>query len=509
MGIVLGLCIGTFVRVRRLLATTLLFLLGLGCVGPGTVLKRTWIEVSTPNFTIWSCQSEGATLELARDLELFRSVVEFIDGRPLPVSPVPIRVYAFDNLSYGSIKPQEMGSNVRGFFQQTMRENVIVLSPAHRDATGVIQHEYVHFLLQNHGDFIYPPWYHEGFAEFLSTVQLERGKVEIGKPVRGMSGLSMGRWTPLEKLLGATDARKVSVTGMYGESWALVHYLYVGREGEGRAVKQLTDYFRARERGLSVEDSVQRGFGLSVDQLESELRKYVRRKRFKFVAVGLENFDLGATPTVRSLAPAEVSIVMGQLSLRWGRSDQALQYFQEALLLDPTSPRAGLGLANTHRAANRGAQAEVEYGAVLEAAPDDAVVHLDYANFLYWQARATTDAAARAQLARRARRHYVKSWKLDGSVPETYAGYGATFLLEGQPAEKGFKTLQHAHEVLPSSFEIRIGLARMYWALGRPAEARRMLLTVFGYTHDEAQRKEVEEILAETGGVPGSDASDT
>lgn len=66
-----------------------------GCSSVG-IHERLWVEARTPHFTIWSCQEEDETLELAHRLELFRSVVEAVSGAPLPTSTVPIHVYAFD-----------------------------------------------------------------------------------------------------------------------------------------------------------------------------------------------------------------------------------------------------------------------------------------------------------------------------------------------------------------------------------------------------------------------------
>ena len=48
------------------------------------------------------------------------------------------------------------------------------------------------------------------------------------------------------------------------------------------------------------------------------------------------------------------------------------------------------------------------------------------------------------KLAALARRHYARSQELDDSLPEAYAMYGATFLLEGEEAERGLEPLQHA-----------------------------------------------------------------
>jgi len=74
--------------------------------------------------------------------------------------------------------------------------------------------------------------------------------------------------------------------------------------------------------------------------------------------------------------------------------------------------------------------------------------------------------------------------------------YGATFLLEGEETQRGLEPLEHASQMLPSSLEIKLLLARLYARLGRSMAARSLALAVYSRTHSEATRAEAQEIAA-------------
>jgi tetratricopeptide (TPR) repeat protein len=490
--------------VTRALAVALIAFAALtvpGCVSTGNLHQRPWVEVRTPNFMILSCRKPGDAVELARRLEIFRSVAEFTIGRKLPTSAVPTTVYAFDTpITYRPFAERY----VAGYFRPTMRGNTIVIGGPKStgvDPLIVIQHEYVHYLLSSDGGFLYPIWYHEGFAEFLGNTHIAEDRVMIGDfPDVHTIGLRGPRMR-IEKLLSVSAGSRIRVEVFYARSWALVHYLNFGRDGSQNTTAQLTRYFRDLGRGATQAQAVQHAFGISIDQLGDELDDYISDNEFKSVVVGVDSFDPGAEPTLRIPSQAEVATHLGGLLLAREKFDAAASYFDAALELEPGSARALSGIAEARAAQGREDEAEVAFAAALAEAPDDALTHLAYANFLRQRAEAATDDGERATLAREARRHYLKSWKLDDSIPETYAMYGSTYLLDGQEATLGEETLEHAHELLPSSPEIKIRLARLKLETGHPKDARRLALATAAGNHDEAVKEEIEEILDRTGGA--------
>jgi tetratricopeptide (TPR) repeat protein len=462
--------------------------------------ERDWVEVRTPHFEIVSSLGEDATRELARDAELFHTATQFVMGTPLRAPAVPTRIYAFDGRGF------RRPFAVRGApssFLPSLRETVIVLRTGggwQGDTTQSLRHEYVHYLLRNHGGFDQPLWFDEGSAEFLSTVRVEEGRGELGSFRRDHVRLLRGQpWVPLIRILKAQDLegwgeRKRAV--FHAESWAFVHYLNFGLEGRGRGQKQLSRYFRLIADGASHERAVREGFGASPGSLDRKLQRYVRGERFDAVALRFGHSEAVEASELRPLARDEVVTRLGWLLISLGRAKPAQRYFERAIGANPSNARAHAGLGSADGLRRRWDAAIPHFGRALGIAPDDALNQLDVGAHYHARARETGDAEARAKLAALARRHYARSRKLDDSLPEAYAMYGATFLLEGEETERGVKPLEHASQMLPSSLEIKLLLARLYSRLGRSLKARSLALAISSRTHSEATRAEAQQLAA-------------
>jgi hypothetical protein len=196
-----------------------------------------------------------------------------------------------------------------GVFWPSMSHNRLLatLSTGRAGMTtmDVIQHEYVHFLLFSHGTFIYPPWYNEGYSEFLGATRVRASDVEIGRttshgpPVLEFWGRDV--WTPVSSLLsfGVGGHAEEDVMQRYPQSWALVHYLYFGRQGKPKGPRQVARYLRLVAKGSSVADAVQDAFGVDVDTLDEELQAYVEKGHYPGAVVKLDRFP--PAPARRSL----------------------------------------------------------------------------------------------------------------------------------------------------------------------------------------------------------------
>jgi len=482
----------------------------LGCITPTsmTIDEQPWIELETQNITIWTCAHERTARRLARNLELFRSVSEFVIGGKLPKARLPLRMIHFPDVkSYATFAP----SRSSGVYLPSMRDNTLLSSGT---SMHVIQHEYTHFLLDSHSNFIYPPWYHEGFAEFLGATRFRGRDVEIGGSTHSGSPRLTYRgrdaWSHVRELLafGVGGHRGKGVQQFYAESWAFVHYLYFGRGAGTNGARQVGRYLKLVQEGADIDVAVKSAFGITVEQLDQRLRDYVAANRYKVLIRDVEKFGAIEEPTVTPLDPLDVALQLGELARRHGNEREARNYFDKVLAKRPQDAGALVGKALLQLSEERDEEIEAMFRQALAADPDDARTHLMLGNSLHWWAsKEEEDAAARASLARRARKHYVKSWKLDDRVPETYAQYGATFLLEGEDAEKGLETLQRAHELLPASVRIQGALAQVHMKIGHEELARRLALSAYSspsYATDMSKEdiERLEEILESTGGLP-------
>lgn len=144
-------------RARLRLLVCLIPMLGSACLVP--IEERPWVVVSSPNFEILSTMKPEASVALAEDLERFRALVFTTTRASRFESPVPTRITAFARMS--EFAPYRPGPDVVGVFQPGLRENSVMLADYSKALTAseVIQHEYVHFVLDNGTSQSYPLWY--------------------------------------------------------------------------------------------------------------------------------------------------------------------------------------------------------------------------------------------------------------------------------------------------------------------------------------------------------------
>jgi len=485
--------------VRRPNAALVGLVVLLGCVTT-PLPDRDWVEVRTPHFEIVSSLSANDTIDLARNAELFHSATEFVLGAAFPAPVVPTRIYAFDGR--GFTRPFNRRGEP-GYFLPSLRAAIIVLRTGdgwRLDATESLRHEYVHYLLGNHGGFERPLWFDEGSAEFLSTVEVKDGHVDLGRLRQDHVTLLRDQpWIPLIRILRARDLedwgkRKRSI--FQAESWAFVHYLNFRRGETGQGQAQLGRYFERIAEGVSHERAVEQAFGVSSSDLDGELRRYVRSARFTSVAFRLRHSEAVDTSEMRPLARDEVLTHLGWLSISLARAKQAQRYFERAVGDNPGNARAHAGLGAADALRGRWESAIPHYGRALEIAPGDPLTQVDVGTYYDGRARATGDAETRASFAALARRHYARSWELGDPLPEAYAMYGATFLLEGEATERALEPLEEANRMLGSSLEIKLLLARLYSKLGRYRQARAQVVAVFSRTHSPLMRDRARDLLA-------------
>lgn len=474
------------------LALSILLLGGLGCA-TGSAHLRPWLEVRTTNFTILTPHGEGEALELARSLELFRSVTEVTTGTTVR-ERVPLRVYALDRGTYRGFALR----NASGYFLNSPRQSTIVMGDPRADEADVLRHEYAHFVIHNEGRFAYPPWYDEGFAEFLSNVEVGADSIDIGRAQRQrIQSLGRTGWIPVGEVMARRNLQGMSrrdVSSFYSISWALVHYLSVGREQKGTQ-HDLATYLRALRRGVGNDEAVLRGFGIDTESLDRALRRYVENGRYTYYSAPLDLFDPGEEPRLRPLSSSEAAVALGDLSAQTQRYGRARAYYHAALGLAPGNPRAMAGLADALAREGDWQTAAGWYDRALAAGADDAIVQLEYAKYRHALARGARDPDRRVDEVQAARRHYARSQALDPALPEAFEGHGSTFLLEGQDPRGGLEFLEEAHRMLPSSIEIKISLARLYARLGQKERARDLALVASMWNHAPELDEELAALL--------------
>lgn len=344
---------------HALTALAVMVLLGCFALGPDAppasmdraIGLDAWVLATSPGIEIASAAGEQRTLELARELQIFRALARTLSQAP--VEPrVPTRILVFPDrrayVHFGS-------SSTAGEFHESLRGFVLAMSADDPSARHTLFHEYVHFLLHNQS-MSYPTWYDEGFAELLGGASIREHVVTVGALVgREATLANEDRLLPLETLLGArayADA-ETRIDGFYAQSWLLAHLLILGHHaGYPQRVDSLRAYLAALQTAPDWRGAFDAAFPEGLDALAGDLESYRQRvtSGVYLPRIRLDARKLWAVlPAieVRPLAPADVAAELGAAYL--DRETDAARYaqrlFERALERDPGHVRARAGLA--------------------------------------------------------------------------------------------------------------------------------------------------------------------
>lgn len=457
---------------------------------------RNWIEVRTANFRISSLLGEKETLKLARHLEVFRAAVFVVTNINSTDASIPTVIYALRGRS--DFKNLGIDENMAGIFMPGLRNNTILIRDARgMQETSTMLHEYVHFLVRNHGSLVYPRWFDEGFAEYLSATRVRGGYFQIGLFAKDRKeSLTHTRWISMHKILAAEEYydkwTSENKSMFYAEAWALAHYL---QKSPGRR-NDMAQYIKLVASGKEDIEAFEEAFDMKVSRLNEDVRTYVKKGRFKFFQFQTNELLPAFKADVAKLSREQVSLGLAKIALERGELDHAEHWFTIALTQELTRPRAEAGLGDVLKFRGEFEAAQPRFEQAVTLAPNDPYSQLDLAEYWHYRAMQAKRRAEREEFLESARSHYVKAWKLDESTPETYAMYGQTFLMQGK-YDTAIEMLEEAESLLPSNLSIRLILAEAYAGAGRNEEAIEAARSVMAWSHEDGDAaKRAEEVLA-------------
>src|SRR5205807_6173558 len=125
-----------------------------------------------------------------------------------------------------------------------------------------------------------PVWFNEGLAEYYSSFDIEEDrKVHLGELIPyHLQTLREQKLLPLRTLFAvdhySPEYNEGSKRGMfYAESWALVHYLILGNNGQRLA--QLGKFLQLTSANVPLDEAVKQAFQMDVEGLQKELKSYI------------------------------------------------------------------------------------------------------------------------------------------------------------------------------------------------------------------------------------------
>ncbi len=483
---------------------TILCFLTLFPVQANVWAKDNWVSVRSKNFFLIGNANEKEIRQVATRLEQFREVFSRLFSGANFTSPVPTTVIVFKNdKSYAPFKPNP---NLAGYFQPGQDVNYITLTTetrAEQYPFNVIFHEYTHLLVNNTSGNV-PTWFNEGLAEYYSTSTVtDDQKFALGNPISNHVFLLRDKkMLPLRTLFQVdhkspyyNERDKQSV--FYAQSWALVHYLILGKSGQ--RVTQIGKFLDLLSENVPMEKAFQQAFEMSFEQLEKELREYIRNDRYPIMSGHFErkigtDTEMHAVP----ISEAEAQAYLGDLLLHSNRAD-AEGYLKKALELDPNLAMAHASLGMLRVREGKAAEARQNLERAVAASSQNYLIHYYYAYALSREGSggAETVTAFAPQNIEKMREHLKKAIEMRPDFPESYSLLAFVNLVSGSDLDESVQMLKRALTTSPGRNDLVFMLAQVYMRKADYKIARELLQKLSENNSDAELRQRAQTMLAQ------------
>jgi Flp pilus assembly protein TadD len=485
---------------KRVVGALLALVFG-GCAGTPP-LRQSWVRIRTDHYEILSVLGAERTLEHARELELFRSVVHSLTTLNEFEAPVPTRIFILDERAWKSLGDPRLA----GAFSQGLRENTLTLNvDSGIEGRETLYHEYTHYLMSGQDWSSYPLWLEEGWAELLSTMRVDGDRIVVGEvPVKSVPdvvvvgpGVDLKNLTPedFRAQALAVDVGEVirthdypggglSAKRFYWGSFLLLHYLQFGRDSKSSFGVQMSRFIASLAAGEMESVAFERAFGVNTEAMTEEIRQYVRRSHLPGLVIPADRFKASSQdPRTDSPSIGEMGSELGWLLVSSGRPSEAEAYFRAAVEADPELPRAHCGLGTAASQRGDWKEASRHLDRCLALAPNEALSHLDMANHLIALAEANSDEWDR--VASSVRSHLDRCLEIAPGMSEAQLALGKSILIRGGDPIEAVKAVERGAVQFPRDPGVRLLLAKAYAGAGRKDDAIASLRSIAAFTHGQ------------------------
>ncbi len=451
-----------------------------------------WHEAQSEHFIIYSDSRSEDVRDFAVLLERYHALLAMVTGMqtepPSPSGRVTIYAVGSDrNLRelYGN-----PNSAVASFYlprasgSAAFIPNLRIRGGERDFSLSVLLHEYAHHFLISGSRHAMPRWISEGAAEFFGSAELpSEGKIVLGSPpLHRRYELAFADDVSAEELLDhklyeANRGRKYD--SFYARSWGLYHFLTFDEQRRG----QVGEYLRALRGGLDPRAAAEAAFG-DLDQLDRDLRDYMRQKRFSLITFQPDAVKIGPV-SVRELdAGMQEMMPVILRSKRGVNADEALGILTTAREVAARFPReadvlAALAEAEFDAGNDTEAIAAADRAIAIDPSVKNAYVQKGYA--LFHKAEHADDANAAYAAAMKP---FEKLNAIENDHPLPLIHYYRSFVARGEMLpESARHALERASELAPFDKSLAMNAAIVQAAEGELGLARRTLAPLAADPH--------------------------
>jgi hypothetical protein len=298
-------------RILSALSASLAFALVSPAAGAGD-----WFKVESDHFIVRSDGSEKEVQDDVRQLEAFRYLSLMLLGADLNNAPAQTKfeIYMLKKRSELLTVRPNFSENVAGVYLPCAEGATAYSILERRDwhegadqAREILFHEYTHHLMFQYGRVLYPQWYVEGFAEYMSTARAEDGRILLGdKGMDSADTLNEDRWLGFDEILkpsfnssGDKNADMRAMLSLYAQGWLLTHYMI----NDDERTRKINAYFERIGHGEDPVAAFEPATGIALNTLPRLLKNYYRGLsvvRVSFKDMPAVNLKLEAVPAALS-----------------------------------------------------------------------------------------------------------------------------------------------------------------------------------------------------------------
>jgi tetratricopeptide (TPR) repeat protein len=471
---------------------------------------RIWSEVRGSVFTLRSDADPAFVARMARDLELFIAVVRATVDVTVSPPARPLQIYAIDD-------PELMldigiggRTGIGGTHSATAHGSIILSDVSgYRDATRtILYHELTHFLLTRSGAYV-PLWYHEGFADFLSSVHSREGLVSVGRfaPLRARSLEALERLPVVDLVSTQIYPRDgEAFVRFYATAWLFVHFLHTAPMEDGGTLRpHAVEYLQRLASGEAWEDAFASSFASGPGAIDRALGGHLERVRaghLRLIHLHAPDLEPATPGPISSVSPAAAAADIAEVLLSRERrkaTKAAISVLENALVRDPDDPNALAALALAKSRHFQPPAGEAEIAKALRRGEANPRVHLQAGRLRLVRAR-RSDPIDRDELAR-ARQQLRRATELDASFAGAWAELGGSYTIDGMddPPEPGIEALEQARALAPADTAVLLDLATLHARAGDRELAKAYFERVLGWSGSEAELKEARDGLKAIG----------
>ena len=478
-------------------------ILALAAAATAAPASAEWQRASSSHFVIYANESPDKLKAFAEKLERFDKGVRIArsmkdppvgDGGRLTVLVVP------GVLDVQMLKPGD-GGRAAGFYTPRYWGSVAVVprllaSNSTSTPETLFFHEYAHHLMFSDFTTPIPAWLVEGFAEFMSTADVNAdGSVGLGAGAVHQASIlrrPARAQVPLSVLLSGERLRtNVEISALYARGWLLAHYLTFSPARRG----QIEAYLSAIAAGRPQLDAARATFG-DLAKLDRELDDYFKANKLPYLTIPASQVTIGSVK-VEPLGPGSSDYVPLMMKLQVGvEKPQRAKLAADARRLAARysdDPQMAMILASALVYNEEFAAADTAADRAILLNPKSAEALILKGRAIVGRAKAGNTAVTFAN----ARGLFNRANRLDPENPEALVSFYLSFAEERiAPTANAIAALHYAADLAPFDSGLSFDSARLYLADGKPALARKRLVPVAYNPHGGRMAEEAQAIIA-------------